>query len=144
MLEILTENPRITISELARRIDMSAPAARERLTRLEEAGVIRGYRVDIDPAALGFPVTAFIRVRPAQGQSKKLAAVVETMPQVSECYRVTGEDCYVLKVHLASIVDDLDALIDQLILYGQTTTSIVQSTTVPPRQLPLQRTNASQ
>ena len=137
LLEILAYNPRTTISELARRIDMSAPAVRERLARLEEAGVIRGYRIDIDPAAIGFPVTAFIRIRPAQGQSKKIAEIVQAMPQVTECHRITGEDCYILKVHLESIGDDLDRTIDQLIVYGQTTTSIVQSTPVSPRQLPL-------
>lgn len=137
LLQILTRNPRTTISELARSIDMSAPAVRERLARLEELGVIRGYRIDIDPVALGFPVTAFIRVRPAQGQSKKIAELVQMMPEVSECHRVTGEDCYILKVHLVSINEDLDRIVDQLIVYGQTTTSIVQSTPVPPRQLPL-------
>lgn len=137
LLEILSGNPRISISELARRVNMSAPAVRERLTRLEEMGVVRGYRIDIDPAALGFPVTAFIRVRPAQGQSKKVADLAQAMPEVSECHRVTGEDCYILKVHLASIGEHLDRIIDQLILFGQTTTSIVQSTPVPLRQLPL-------
>ena len=110
----------MSISELARRVDMSPPAVRERLSRLEEAAVIRGYRIDIDPAALGFSITAFIRVRPAQGQSKKVAALVRTMPEVSECHRVTGEDCYILKVHLASIGEDLDRIIDELIVpYGQ-------------------------
>lgn len=137
LLQILTRNPRTTISELARNIDMSTPAVRERLARLEEVGVIRGYRIDIDPVALGFPVTAFIRVRPAQGQSKKIAELVQMMPEVSECHRITGEDCYILKVHLASINEDLDRIVDQLIVYGQTTTSIVQSTPIPPRQLPL-------
>jgi Lrp/AsnC family transcriptional regulator, leucine-responsive regulatory protein len=139
LLEILSSNPRTNISEMARRVDMSAPAVRERIIRLEEAGVIRGYRIDIDPAALGLPVTAFIRVRPAQGQSKKVAELVQTMPEVSECHRVTGEDCYILKVHLATIGEHLDRVIDELIVYGQTTTSIVQSTPVAPRQLPLRR-----
>jgi Lrp/AsnC family transcriptional regulator, leucine-responsive regulatory protein len=137
LLEILSSNPRISISEMARRVEMSPPAVRERLIRLEEAGIIRGYRIDIDPAALGFPVTAFIRVRPAQGQSKKVAELAQTIPEVSECHRVTGEDCYILKVHLRTIGEHLDRIIDELLVYGQTTTSIVQSTPVVPRQLPL-------
>jgi Lrp/AsnC family transcriptional regulator, leucine-responsive regulatory protein len=137
LLRILSDDPRISVSELARQVGMSPPAVRERLVRLHETGVIRGYRIDIDPVAVGLPITAFIRVRPAQGQSKKVAELVQTMPEVSECHRVTGEDCYILKVHLTSIADDLDRVIDQLIVYGQTTTSIVQSTPVPPRQLPL-------
>ena len=67
LLVLLTENARVSTSELARKVDMSAPAVRERLARLEQAGVIRGYHVDIDPAAIGLPVAAWVRVRPGPG-----------------------------------------------------------------------------
>ena len=115
---------------------MSAPAVRERVLRLEEAGVIRGYRLDLDAAALGYPITAYVRVRPAPGQLTKVAELARALPQVVECHRVTGEDCFVLKVCLPSI-DSLDQVLDQFLAYGQTTTSIIQSTPVPPRSLPL-------
>ena len=136
LLSLLGDNPRLGISELARRIGMSAPAVRERVLRLEDAGVIRGYRLELDPTALGYPVSAYVRVRPAPGQLPKVAELARSLPKVVECHRVTGEDCYVLKVYLPSI-PDLDQVLDQFLAYGQTTTSIVQSTPVPLRSLPL-------
>jgi Lrp/AsnC family leucine-responsive transcriptional regulator len=136
LLRLMCGNPRITISELARRIEMSAPAVRERVLKLEEAGVIRGYRMELDPTALGFPVAAFVRVRPMPGQLAKIAALAKRLPQVVECHRVTGEDCFIMKVHFERL-DVLDELLDQFLAYGQTTTSIVQSTPVSPRSLPL-------
>jgi Lrp/AsnC family leucine-responsive transcriptional regulator len=139
LLALLRDDPRLSTSELARRVGMSAPAVRERILRLEESGIIRGYRLELDPAALGFPVSAYVRVRPAPGQLPKLAELARSMAEVVECHRVTGEDCFVLKVHLRSI-DELDKVLDQLLAYGQTTTSIIQSTPVPLRSLPLPET----
>jgi Lrp/AsnC family transcriptional regulator, leucine-responsive regulatory protein len=136
LLALLRDDPRLSTSELARRVGMSAPAVRERILRLEESGIIRGYRLELDAAALGYPVAAFVRVRPAPGQLPKLAEIARSMAEVVECHRVTGEDCFVLKVHLRSI-DELDKVLDQLLVYGQTTTSIIQSTPVPLRSLPL-------
>lgn len=115
---------------------MSAPATRERIQRLEEAGVIRGYRLEIDPAAVGYPITAFVRVRPMPGRLPKIAQLAASLPQVVECHRITGEDCFIMKVRLDSL-DNLDLILDQFLAHGQTTTSIVQSTPVPARQLPL-------
>jgi Lrp/AsnC family transcriptional regulator, leucine-responsive regulatory protein len=136
LLRLMCDNPRITISELARRIEMSSPAVRERVLKLEGARVIRGYRMELDPIALGFPVAAFVRVRPLPGQLAKIAALAKRLPQVVECHRVTGEDCFIMKVHFERL-EVLDQLLDQFLAYGQTTTSIVQSTPVPPRSLPL-------
>jgi len=136
LLRELRADPRLSISELARRIGLSAPAARERLARLEEAGVIRGWRVELDPRALGYAVAAYVRIRPSPGQLAKVAQLAQKMPQVVECHRVTGEDCFVLKVHFESM-DRLDGVIDRFLAFGQTTTSIIQSTPVEPRALPL-------
>lgn len=137
LLKILQRNPRVAISEVARQVGMSSPAVKERIARLEEAGVIRGYRLDLEPTALGYPVTAFVRVRPTPGQLPKIAELAKAMPEVTECYRVTGEDCFIIKIHVESIADDLDRVLDRFLVYGQTTTSIVQSAPVPPRSLPL-------
>ncbi|HEX4269628.1 MAG TPA: Lrp/AsnC family transcriptional regulator [Steroidobacteraceae bacterium] len=136
ILALLEGNPRMSVSELARCVGMSAPATRERIQRLEEAGVIQGYRLEIDPAALGYPIAAFIRVRPMPGKLPKIAELALSLPQVMECHRITGEDCFILKVGLDSL-DNLDLILDQFLVYGQTTTSIVQSTPVPRRNLPL-------
>ncbi|GAB3814211.1 Lrp/AsnC family transcriptional regulator [Micromonospora zhanjiangensis] len=135
ILSELQADPRLSMSELARRVGMSAPAVTERVQRLETAGVIAGYRVDIDPAALGMPVTALVRIRPGPGQLPKIARAAQETEQVVECYRVTGEDCFLLKVHAPSI-GELEEILDRFLLLGQTTTSIVVSTPVPARPLP--------
>lgn len=136
LLAELHADPRISMSALARHVGMSAPAVTERIQRLERGGIITGYRVDIDPAALGLPVTAFARIRPAPGQLPKIAELAAALPQVSECHRVTGEDCFLVKIH-APAIGQLEEILDRFLLYGQTTTSIVVSTPVPPRPLPL-------
>ena len=136
LLGELNANPRITMSALGRRVGMSAPAVTERVQRLERAGVILGYRLEVDPAALGLPVTAFVRIRPAPGQLPKIAELARQLSQVSECYRITGEDCFLVKVHAAT-VPQLEELLDQFLSYGQTVSSIVVSTPVPPRPLTL-------
>ena len=72
---------------------LPAPAVRERVLREEEAGVIAGYRLELNPAALGYKVSAYVRVRPAPGQLPNLAELARMPPQVVECHRITGEDC---------------------------------------------------
>ncbi|HEV8567098.1 MAG TPA: Lrp/AsnC family transcriptional regulator [Actinoplanes sp.] len=136
LLAELHDKPRQSMSELARRVGMSAPAVTERVQRLEAAGVIVGYRMEVDPAALGMPVTALVRIRPGPGQLSKIAQTARETPQVVECHRITGEDCFFLRVHAPSI-GDLEEVIDRFLLFGQTTTSIVVSTPVPLRPLPL-------
>lgn len=136
ILALLQADPRISVSELARRVGMSAPATRERIQRMEEAGIIRGCRLEVDPAALGYPIAAFVRVRPMPGKLPKIAQLAASLAQVVECHRITGEDCFILQVRLESL-DNLDLILDQFLAYGQTTTSIVQSTPVPLRPLPL-------
>lgn len=136
LLKELSADPRVTTSELARRVGMSAPAVRERVQRLEESGVIAGYRTDLSPKALGYPITVIVRVRPMPGQLPKIVELARETPNVVECHRITGEDCFLMKVHLESL-DSLDGVLDRFLVYGQTTTSIVQSSPVPPRALPL-------
>jgi Lrp/AsnC family transcriptional regulator, leucine-responsive regulatory protein len=136
LLNELHGDPRLSMSELARRVGMSAPAVTERVQRLERAGVITGYRLEVDPAALGMPVTALVRVRPGPGQLPKIVAVARDLPQVTECYRVTGEDCFLLKVHGRSI-GQLEEVLDRFLMFGQTTTSIVVSEPIPRRTLPV-------
>jgi Lrp/AsnC family leucine-responsive transcriptional regulator len=136
ILEELQCEPRLTMSELGRRIGMSSPAVTERVRRLEEAGVIRGYRLDLNPAALGLPIAIYIRVRPNPGQLPRIAELAQQIPEIVECHRITGEDCFILKAYIPAI-DQLDRLLDSFLLYGSTTTSIVQSSPVPLRLPPL-------
>jgi Lrp/AsnC family leucine-responsive transcriptional regulator len=136
LLAELQANARVTQAELARRVGLSSPAVAERLQRLEQHGVICGYRAEIDPAAVGFSLSAIIRVRPAPRQLHKVAELARSLPEIVQCDRITGEDCYLIRAHVRD-VHHLEELIDQLAPYGQTTTSIVQSSPVPARGLAL-------
>ena len=136
LLRLLSVDPRRPVSELARCVGMSAPAVRERVQRLEEAGVITGYRLELDPRALGYPIAVFVRVRPMPGKLPKIAELAQKMPEVVECHRITGEDCFILKIYIEEL-DALDRVLDRFLAHGQTTTSLVQSSPVPPRGLPL-------
>ena len=136
LLRLLEKNPRAPISQLARRIGMSNPAVKERMLRLEETGILAGFRLELNPKELGYHVMAFVRIRPLAGHSNKVAEVARSMPEVTECHRITGEDCFIVKLYLHDITD-LDRLLDRFLVHGQTTTSIVQSSPVPVRSLPL-------
>ena len=137
LLEELMADGRTGMAELGRRIGMSAPAVAERVQRLERAGVIVGYRADVDPRALGFPVSAIVRIRPSPGQLQRIPEIARETPEVGECYRITGEDCYLMRVHLRSI-DELEETLDRFTPFGLTTTSIIHSAPVPRRDPPLE------
>lgn len=128
---------RLGMAELGRRVGLSAPAVTERVQRLERAGAIRGYHADLDPGALGYSISAVVRIRPAPGQLQRIPELARDTPEVGECHRITGEDCYLLRLHLRSI-EDLEDVLDRFTPYGLTTTSIVHSTPVPRRGPPLE------
>lgn len=136
MLVELQEDGRLSLAELGRRIGLSPPAVAERLSRLERSGVVAGYRAEIDPRALGLALTAIVRVRPSPGQLANVAALARRTPEVVECHRVTGEDCFVMTAHVRD-VGHLEEVIDHFVAIGQTTTSLVQSSPVPRRGLEL-------
>jgi len=132
----LIEDGRVPLAELGRRVSLSPPAVAARVKRLEQAGVITGYRAELDPRKLGYQLTAIVRIKPAAGQLPRIPGLAREIPQISECHRITGEDCFYLKLYLRSI-DELGALLDRFLAYGETTTSIVNATPIPIRQPPL-------
>jgi Lrp/AsnC family leucine-responsive transcriptional regulator len=136
LLAELQADARLTMAELGRRVGLSSPAVAERLGRLERDGVIRGYHADVDPRALGYSLSVVIRVRPAPRQISEVARLARETPEVVECHRITGDDCFVVRAHVRD-VDHLEAVIDRFTVFGQTTTSIVQSSPVPGRGVPL-------
>src|SRR3954453_514556 len=146
LLAELQLDARLSLAELGRRGGVSSPAGprvgrppppvAERLARLERDGVVRGYRADIDPRALGYALSVVIRIRPAPRELRKVADVARDTPEVVQCDRVTGEDCYVTRAHVRD-VEHLEEVIDRFAIYGQTTSSIVQSSPVPARAVAL-------
>jgi Lrp/AsnC family leucine-responsive transcriptional regulator len=132
ILEELQNDGRLSLAELGRRVGLSPPAVAERVQRLERDGVITGYHARVDPRALGYALTTVIRIRPSPREIPKVAALARETPEVVECHRITGEDCFFMKATVRD-VGHLEELIDRFVIYGQTTTSIVQSSPVPGR-----------
>ncbi len=128
----LQENARIPFAELGRRVGLSTPAVAERVRRLEDAGIITGYRAQISAAKVGFPVLAFIRVNVVGDALPKFVKKAVKCPEVLEVHRVTGGESFIVKVAVKDHAH-LEAVIDSLMPYVATTTSIVLSSSVPPR-----------
>lgn len=141
LLDALWRDARTSTAELARLVGMSPPSTAERIRRLEEAGVIRGYGARIDPVALGYGLAAWIRIRPMPGQLPKVIEVIQDCPEISTCDRVTGEDCFLARAHVRAILD-LERLIDRLLPYAMTNTALIQSTPVTERPPPFNGTRA--
>jgi Lrp/AsnC family transcriptional regulator, leucine-responsive regulatory protein len=128
----LQNDARVAHAELGRRVGLSSPAVTERVKRLEAAGVIRGYHADVDPRLLGYTLGVTIRIRPAPRQLAAVAQLARDTPEVIECHRVTGDDCYVMTAYVRD-VEHLERVIDAFAAYGQTTSAIMQSSPVPRR-----------
>jgi Lrp/AsnC family transcriptional regulator, leucine-responsive regulatory protein len=134
ILVALQEDARLSFSALGRRVGLSPPAAAERVRRLEEAGIITGYRVELNPERLGFPVSAIIRVTTPEERFGRLKAVVAELDDVLEAHHVTGSDSLVLRV-IATSVGHLEHVIEQLGRVGTPTTAVILSSPVPRRAI---------
>ncbi|MFJ6328371.1 MULTISPECIES: Lrp/AsnC family transcriptional regulator [unclassified Rhizobium] len=124
MIEILQQDGRISVSELGRRVGLSQPAASERMKRLEEKGVIAGYRAVVDPAAVGLGMMAVIRLRTSHEHIRPCLKQFSEMPEIIEVLRLTGEDCFLLKV-LVPTAENLETIVDSIARHGAVTTSLV-------------------
>jgi Lrp/AsnC family leucine-responsive transcriptional regulator len=132
ILEDLQKNGRLSFAELGRRVGLTLPAVAERVRKMEDAGIIAGFRAEIDPARIGLPIAAFIRISVVGDVLARVARTVREMPEVLECHRGTGADSFTMKVAVES-VEHLEKLIDKLAPFGATSTSIVLSTLVRRR-----------
>lgn len=134
ILQELQQNARIPFSELGRRVGLSAPAVTERVRKLEDSGVITGYRVHLNLQRLGRPIAAIIRLGNPGDRSDQVITQVRAMPEVLSCHRVTGNDAFVIRVAVMS-VEHLERVIGQLDPYGSTTTSLILSSPVEDRDV---------
>jgi Lrp/AsnC family transcriptional regulator, leucine-responsive regulatory protein len=135
IVEALQNDARLRVTEVGRLVGLSTPAAAERMRRLEETGVL-SYRAEINPRALGYTICTIIRVSPQSRKLQLIPEIARAVPEITECYRITGDDCYFMRVYLRSM-DDLEAILDRFTPHARTTTSIVHSAPVPRRSLPL-------
>jgi Lrp/AsnC family transcriptional regulator, leucine-responsive regulatory protein len=136
LIALLADNARLSTAELARSVGLSPPSVAERLRRLEEDGVVRAYTVELDPKALGYTLTAIVRVRPLPGQLHTVERLLVESPEVVECDKVTGEDCFVARYLLRSI-EELDPILERIAQRAQTSTSIVKASPVKRRLPPV-------
>lgn len=124
IVEIMQADGRISVSELGRKVGLSQPAASERLKRLEERGIIEGYGARVNAAALGLGMMAVVRLRTGHEHIRACLKQFSEMPQIVEVLRLTGEDCFVLKVLVPS-PSELEIIVDSIARYGAVTTSLV-------------------
>ena len=136
LLDALAVNSRLSLKELAQAAGMSSPSAAERLRRLEERGIIRAFTIDIDPAALGYPLQAIVRVRPLPGQLHIVEKLIQEIPEFIECDKVTGDDCFIARLVVRSM-GELDGILDKIAERAETNTSMIKSSPVKRRLPPV-------
>lgn len=136
LLDALAVNSRLSLKELAQSAGMSSPSAAERLRRLEERGIIRAFTIDIDPAALGYPLQAIVRVRPLPGQLHIVEKLIQEIPEFIECDKVTGDDCFIARLVVRSM-GELDGILDKIAERAETNTSMIKSSPVKRRLPPV-------
>lgn len=137
ILASLEADARRPFADLARELEVSQPTIADRVRRLEERGIVQGTQLRVDPARLGFPIHAFVRLRAAPAQKRGLVEAARGIPQVMEMHAVTGEDCVVARV-VARSVEELGVILERLNAFGQSSTSIVLETPIPLRNPILQ------
>lgn len=126
ILQALQADARQSLSALGKRIGLSQPAVSERVRKLEEAGVIRGYTAQLDLRAIGLPLQAVVRVRTTHEHIARYLALFESLPEVVDVVRVTGDDCFIVRCAFAE-PGDLERVVDRLAAHGSVTTSMVLS-----------------
>ena len=139
ILKLLAGNARLSLKELAASIPLSAPSTSERLRRLEERGVIRAYTVDLEPKLLGHALQAIVRVRPLPGRLRVVQELIESTPEIVECDKVTGDDCFVARLFARSM-EHLDELVERIAVEATTSTAIVKGQLIarrPPHIAPV-------
>jgi Lrp/AsnC family leucine-responsive transcriptional regulator len=128
----LQQEARVSLSELGRRVGLSASATTERVRQLEASGVITGYHAVVDLTRVGYPVLAVVRLKYPGNRHQPLHRLLADRREILECLRTTGDDCYTLKVAATSMAH-LETLIDELAALGSTSTSVVYRQTLPFR-----------
>lgn len=134
ILAILQDDARTSFRQIGQAVGLSAPAVAERVRRMEELGIITGYHAAVNPKRVGYSILAQMRIGGVGDRGDEFARLVEAAPEVLECHRVTGSDSYLLKV-LAGSIEQLEALIDRFVRYGEVTTALTLSSPVTRRSL---------
>lgn len=140
ILEILQEDGRISMKELGKRVSLTSPAVSERVKRLEENGIIKGYKAVVNPIMLGLNVSVIIHVGLNVSAHKTFLAFVNKHPAIVECHHVTGNDCMTIRAMVSDTLE-LEKLLDEIQAIGSTRTEIVLSTPLENKPILPQNTN---
>lgn len=132
ILRELQQNARSTYAEIGKIVGLTAPAVGQRIQKMEDEGIINGYRVALDLEKVGLAITAIIQMGQLKCETQKVLSVLKNMPAITECYSTTGSTCFFLKAAVPS-VKDLQELLETLVPYGHTTTSVILDTPIPPK-----------
>lgn len=136
LIAALMDDSRLSLKALAQISGLSAPSVGERLRKLEERGVIRGYTLEIDPKAFGYLLQAIVRLRPLPGRLHEVERLIQSIPEFTECDKITGDDCFVARLCVRDM-EQLDTLLDRLNGQAETNTAIVKKTPVKRRLPPM-------
>jgi Lrp/AsnC family transcriptional regulator, leucine-responsive regulatory protein len=136
LVALLDDNARLPVSDLARSVGLSAPSVSDRLRRLEQNGIIRAYTLDIDPRALGYQISALVRIRPLPGKLHLVEKLIQDTPQFIACDKITGDDPFLARLVVRSI-EEMDDVLEGLSDHAVTSTAVIKSVSVKPRLPPL-------
>jgi Lrp/AsnC family leucine-responsive transcriptional regulator len=137
LISALMDDSRRSLKALASLSGLSSPSVAERLRRLEERGVLKGYTVEVDPKCFGYQLQAIVRIRPLPGQLQEVERQIQAIGEFTECDKVTGEDCFIARLHVRSM-EQLDVLLDKLNVLAETNTAIIKKTPVKRRLPPME------
>ena len=135
IIEVLLHDARISMKDLANKVKLSAPSVSERVERLQERGVIRRFTIEVDPASLGYDLQALVRIKPLPGKLQVVQKLIEDTPEFSECSKVTGNDCFIARLHIFTI-SQLDQILDRMSRSAELNTSIVKAQPIRNRLPP--------
>lgn len=136
LIAALMADSRLSLKALAQVSGLSAPSVAERLRKLEERGVIRGYTLEVEPKSFGYLLQAIVRVRPLPGRLHEVERQIQAIPEFTECDKITGDDCFVARLCVRDM-EQLDGILDRLNGYAETNTAIVKKTPVRRRLPPM-------
>lgn len=136
IIELLAEDARMSLADLASEIGLTGPSVSERIRRLERRGIVRGFTVELDPKSLGYALQAIVRIRPMPGKVALVEELIIDTPQIVECDKVTGDDCFVARLNVRSM-EEIDTILEKIAEKASTSTSLVKRSPVVRRLPPL-------
>jgi Lrp/AsnC family leucine-responsive transcriptional regulator len=129
ILEELQKNARAPLTEISKKVGLSSPSVSERIQKMEEAGLIKGYKASLDMEAMGYPLGVYISIKIRFGQVQSFEEYIRTVPEICECHKLTGHDCMLMRGYVKN-PKHLEDLNGRLTIYGELTTSLVLSSIV--------------